>query len=121
MESKETILILTDNLFFVPRVQIAAEISGYDVIPSSTESEFWNTYSINLVPIVVIDLEIQYERWTTVVTELLKLESIPYIIAFGPHSSDSLLKTAREVGCHKVLTKSQFDKSLNQLFTTPSN
>ena len=118
MESQGTVLILTNNLFFIPRIQISAAPSGYNVDYSSKELDFWDIYSNNLVPIVVIDLEIQYEIWTAIVIELLKLEVAPYIIAFGPHSSDSLLKTALEVGCHKVLTKNQFDKSLPQLFTT---
>ena len=39
MSEKETVLVLTSNLFFMPRIEAAAEAGGLDTISASTAAK----------------------------------------------------------------------------------
>ena len=119
MSLQETVLMVTRNLFFVPRVENAATGCGLEVVQVASKSAFWEEYGSRRVPLVLVDLEIERETWTAIVRRLVKEgNSGPRIVAYGPHSEVALLAEAREAGCHVVLIKGEFDRRLKELLET---
>ena len=118
MALQETALMVTQNLFFLPRVQNAAEC-GLDVEQVASEAAFLEEYQARRVPLVLVDLEGERETWTAIVRSLAEEgDAGPRIVAYGPHSEVALLAEAREAGCHAVLTKGEFDRRLKELLET---
>ena len=112
MDLQETVLIVTRNLFFVPRVENAAAECGLEVEQVASEAAFRAEYGSRQVPLVLVDLEVDHETWTPIVRSLVEDgDAGPRIVAYGPHSEVALLAEAREAGCHAVLIKGEFDKA----------
>ena len=119
MTLRETALMVTQNLFFVPRVEIAAAEFGLEVEQVASEAAFREEYSARRVPLVLVDLEVEREMWTAIVRGLVEEgDAGPRIVAYGPHSEVALLAEAREAGCHAVLIKGEFDRRLKELLQT---
>ena len=119
MAAQETALIVTENLFFVPRVENAASASGLEVEQVTSETAFRRELGARQVPLVLIDLEVDRETWTGIVQGLVEDGNDgPRIVAYGPHSEVALLAEAKEAGCHAVLVKGEFDRRLNELMET---
>lgn len=116
MVAGETILVLCQNLFFLPRIQNAAGPLGYEVRHATDEAGFWDSY-LELKPaLVLVDLEGNRATWTGVVRDLQEQpQPRPRIVAFGPHVDVAALALARELGCDAVLTKGEFSSSLHQI------
>ena len=119
MAAQETALIVTKNLFFVPRVENAASASELEVVQVTSEDAFRREMGTRQVPLVLIDLEVERETWTGIVQGLVENGNQgPRIVAYGPHSEVALLAEAKRVGCHAVLIKGEFDRRLNELMET---
>ena len=119
MSLQETVLIVTRNLFFVPRVENAAAGFGLEVEQVASEATFQEQYGSKRVPLVLVDLEGERETWTKIVRGLVEEgDAGPRIVAYGPHSEVALLAEAREAGCHLVLIKGEFDRRLKDLLET---
>ena len=119
MALQETVLMVTRNLFFVPRVENAAAEFGLEVEQVASEAAFQEEYSSKRVPLVLVDLDGEQETWKAIVRSLVEKEDPgPRIVAYGPHSEVALLAEARAAGCHAVITKGEFDRQLNQLLET---
>ena len=116
MPDNETVLVVGQNLFFLPRIQNVAAPLGYEVRRTATESSLWDNYHESVPVLVLVDLEGDKDTWTTVVQGLQKLEEPrPKIVAFGPHADVAALELARKLGCDRVLTKGEFSSSLQQI------
>ena len=119
MNPQETALIVTENLFFVPRVENAAAGCGLQVEQVASEAAFQKEYGSRRVPLVLVDLEIERETWTGIVRSLVEEgEAGARIVAYGPHSEVALLEDARKAGCHAVLIKGEFDRRLTEVLET---
>ena len=119
MVIQETVLIVTRNLFFVPRVENAAAECGLEVEQVVSEAAFREEYLSRRVPLVLVDLDGERETWTPIVRSLVEEgDAGPRIVAYGPHSDVALLAEAREAGCHAVLVKGEFDRRLKELLET---
>ena len=119
MTAQETALIVTKNLFFVPRVENAASASELEVVQVASEAAFHREMDARQVPLVLIDLEVERETWTAIVQGLVENGSQgPRIVAYGPHSEAALLAEAKGAGCHAVLIKGEFDRRLGELMET---
>ena len=119
MAVRETVLIVTRNLFFVPRVESAAAASGLEVVQVANEAAFRREMDAQRVPLVLVDLEVERETWTGIVRGLAEDGSQgPRVVAYGPHSEVALLAEAREAGCHAVLVKGEFDRRMGELMET---
>ena len=115
----ETALMVTQNLFFVPRVENAAAEFGLEVEQVASEAAFREEYCARRVTLVLVDLEVEREMWAAVVRGLVEEgDAGPRIVAYGPHSEVALLAEAREAGCHAVLIKGEFDRRLKELLRT---
>jgi CheY-like chemotaxis protein len=116
MAASETILVLGQNLFFLPRIQNVADPLGYHARRATDEAGFWDSYREVTPALILVDLEGDRATWTGVVQDLrAQPQPRPKIVAFGPHADVAALKLARELGCDTVLTKGEFSSSLQQI------
>lgn len=119
MAEKETILVLTNNLFFLPRIEAAADAGGMDAVSTSTTPKLMEAVASHNVPLVLVDLEMDEPVWTEALKTLrLAAGAIPCIVAYGPHGEPDVLRKARELGSDAVLIKRDFSEGLQELLAT---
>ena len=125
-EKKETVLVLTSNLFFMPRIEAAAEAGGLETVSASTAAKLMEAVASHNVPLVLVDLEMDEPVWTEAL-ESLKSAGVPpgipprprpRIVSYGPHGEPGTLRKARELGSDAVLIKRDFSQGLQELLAT---
>ena len=118
MAEKETVLVLTSNLFFMPRIEAAADAGGMEMVSASTAAKFLDAVATHNVPLVLIDLEMEEPVWTEAL-EALSSEATsgqgPRVISYGPHGEPATLRKARKLGSDAVLIKRDFAEGLQEL------
>ena len=118
-ETREGIILLGQNLFFMGRVETVAEPLGYQVHQAQTEAGFWQSYDDRATSLVLVDLEGNEDTWVAVLAGLQqRLESAApppeaaeapedlngesaegvRIVAFGPHEDLAAMERARGPG-----------------------
>ena len=119
LADKETVLVLTSNLFFMPRIEAAAEAGGMDLVSASTADKLMEAAASHNVPLVLVDLEMDEPVWTQAL-EALKSAGAPetMVVAYGPHGEPGTLRKARELGSDAVLIKRDFSEGLQELLAT---
>ena len=70
MPEKETVLVLTSNLFFMPRIEAAAEAGGLETVSASTAAKLMEAVASHNVPLVLVDLEMDEPVWTEALESL---------------------------------------------------
>jgi len=120
-------LVLTSNLFFIPRIESAAIRSGMEAIYGDSAAGLLKSTAGRDVALALVDLETDEAVWeegVSVLNEALKSmsgadHSVPSpIIAYGPHGDAETLRKARRLGCDAVLTKRDFSSRLLELMGT---
>ncbi len=119
MADKETVLVLTSNLFFMPRIEAAAEAGGLETLSARTAEALMKAVEANSVPLVLVDLEMDESVWTEAL-ESLKATKTPgtRVVAYGPHGDPETLRKARDLGSDAVLIKRDFSEGLQELLAT---
>ena len=119
MSEPKTVLVVGQNLFFLPRIQNAATPNGYKVLQTRTEAEFRENFEEGTTALVLVDLEGDAEEWPKVVQGLRgeKRASVK-VVAFGPHSDEAGMARARDLGCDLVLSKGEFSRDLIKLLAS---
>ena len=122
-------LVLTSNLFFIPRIESAAIRSGMEAVYGNSAAGLLKSTAGRDVALVLIDLETEEAAWVegvSVLAAALKpgsekdddgASSTP-LIAYGPHGDVETLRKARVLGCDAVLTKRDFSQRLLELMST---
>ena len=123
-------LVLTSNLFFIPRIESAAIRSGMEAVYGDSAAGLLKSTAGREVALALVDLETDEAAWEeglSVLTAALKSKpgartddaSGPSpIIAYGPHGDAETLRKARRLGCDAVLTKRDFSQRLLELMGT---
>ena len=123
-------LVLTSNLFFIPRIESAAIRSGMEAVYGDSAAGLLKSTAGREVALALVDLETEEAAWEeglSVLTAALKSKpgagvddaSAPSpIIAYGPHGDAETLRKARRLGCDAVLTKRDFSQRLLELMGT---
>ena len=138
-ETREGVILLGQNLFFMGRVETVAEPLGYQVHQAQTEAGFWQSYDDRATSLVLVDLEGNEDTWVAVLAGLQqRLESAApppeaaeapeaaedrngesvegvRIVAFGPHEDLAAMERARALGCHLTLNKGRFSATLPEI------
>ena len=110
---RETVLLVGQNLFFLGRVEAVAEPLGYEVQRATTESVFWEFYASRRPALVLVDLEGDESIWSKVLENIDQQDAVGVkLVAFGPHENVAMLERARNLGCHLVLNKGEFNRDL---------
>jgi CheY-like chemotaxis protein len=114
--SKEIILLVGQNLFFLGRVENLAESLGYEVQRATTESAFWDKYGSSQVALILVDLEGDESIWCKVLEDIHQQEAGRVkVVGFGPHENVTMLERARSLGCDLVLNKGEFNRELPKI------
>ena len=116
-------LVLTGNLFFIPRIESAAIRSGMEAVYGNSAAGLLRSTAGREVALALVDLESDEAVWMEGVsllsTELKRDgESMAPVIAYGPHGDAETLRKARALGCDAVLTKRDFSSRLLELMKT---
>ena len=119
MPDKETVVVLTSNLFFMPRIEAAAEAGGLDTVSASTSAALMKAVAAHSVPLVLVDLEMDEPVWTEAL-ESLKAAKTPgtRVVAYGPHGEPDTLRKARDLGSDAVIIKRDFSEGLIELLAS---
>lgn len=112
MADEQTLVLLGQNLVFMPRIMGAAQAAGLTTRYASSGREFWAAFEENRPALVLVDLEGDSDVWTEVLHELQASDHDVRIVAFGPHSDIESLERARNLGCGHVLTKGEFSRDM---------
>lgn len=119
MPQNDSILIISQNLFFLPRVQNVAEPLGCDVRQIRTEAEYNDAFEKQAPALVLVDLEGDAETWPNIVESTRsKPDGSTHIVAYGPHSDTEGFAKAKALGCDAVLSKGQFTRDLPKIIET---
>ena len=122
-------LVLTGNLFIIPRIESAAIRSGMEAVYGNSASGLLKSTTGREVALALVDLETEEASWVegvSVLSTALKSVGEPGgsgtaatpIIAYGPHGDADTLRKARALGCDAVLTKRDFSQRLLELMGT---
>ena len=114
--SQGTVLLVGQNLFFLGRIEAAAEPMGYQVRRATTEPAFRNQLDGPAPVLILVDLEGDESTWVGAL-EVLKnaRPALTQVIAFGPHEQVATLERARSLGCDLVLNKGEFNRDLAKI------
>ena len=119
MADKETVLVLTSNLFFMPRIEAAAESGGLEMVSASTSEALMKATEAHDVPLVLVDLEMDEAVWTEALESLAATKAPnTRIVAYGPHGEPGILRKARDLGSDAVLIKRDFSEGLQELLAS---
>jgi CheY-like chemotaxis protein len=121
MAGTETVLVLTSNLFFMPRIEAAAGNAGMETVQVSSGKALIEAAKGREAPLVLVDLEMDETVWTeglAAINRLLKTADGPLVVAYGPHGEPGTLRKARELGSDAVLIKRDFSERLPELLET---
>lgn len=117
-------LVLTGNLFFIPRIESAAARCGMEAIYGNSAAGLLKSTAGRPVALALVDLELDEAAWADglpLLTAALKpgggADDAP-VIAYGPHGNAATLRKARALGCDAVLTKRDFSQRLPELLKT---
>ena len=114
--SKGAVLLVGQNLFFLGRIEAAAEPLGYQVRRATTEPAFRKQLDGPPPDLILVDLEGDESTWVGTL-DLLKERKLvsTQVIAFGPHEQVATLERARALGCDLVLNKGEFNRDLAKI------
>jgi len=119
MADKETVLVLTSNLFFMPRIEAAAEAHGLETVSVSTAAALNKAAESHTVSLVLVDLEMEEPIWTEALESLKVHKGVgTRVVAYGPHGEPDSLRKARELGSDAVLIKRDFSEGLIELLAS---
>ena len=124
----EVALVLTGNLFFIPRIESAAIRSGLEAVYGDSAVGLLKSTAGRDIALALVDLETDESAWVeglSVLSDALKSSTKQEddngpapIIAYGPHGDAETLRKARALGCDAVLTKRDFSSRLLELMGT---
>ena len=118
-------LVLTGNLFFIPRIESAAARCGMEAIYGNSAAGLLQSTAGRAIALALVDLELEETAWVDglpLLAAALKPDGngpdAAPVIAYGPHGDAATLRKARALGCDAVLTKRDFSQRLPELLKT---
>ena len=115
-----TLLLLSNNLMFLPRIQMATG-SGVSVIRVSDLDRLTKLIEESDIDFVVADLEYDQDFWSKALQMFQENEDLnPKMIAYGPHEDINSMEIDRSLGCDPVLAKGAFANNLKSILAGES-
>ena len=115
MAKEQKLVLLGQNLIFMPRIMSAAQAAGLTTRYANSGRDFWEAFEEGPPALVLVDLEGDSEIWAGVLEELQAGDRDVRVVAFGQHSDIEGLERARKLGCDRVLTKGEFSRDMQQV------
>lgn len=99
----ETIVLIVDDLMFLPRLEQGVRHLGYTPLPATDEAQLTRALSQSPV-LVIVDLFSQSFDWAALVTLVKASKAGPTpVLGFGPHVDLVLRERALTAGCDAVV------------------
>lgn len=108
----DKIILVSQDLFFLPRVHNAAAHQGYDVIQAQTAVRFHDVYSEARTALVLVDLAGDDGEWQAIVQRLSREAGRPRIVAFGNHADEEALQGAVALGCDSAISNAELSRDI---------
>jgi CheY-like chemotaxis protein len=105
-------LVLCDDLIFFSRMAGAARASGLTVRQAKTAAELVALAKQHAPRGVILDLQNPGLELESLLADLRALPAVPRVVAYGSHVLADALRAARQVGCDRVMPRSQFAEVL---------
>jgi CheY-like chemotaxis protein len=108
-----TVVLLSNDLTVVSRVDGAVRQMGQSLRGASTESQAVELCEGGDIGMLVIDLTMATVDVASLVEQLKAGKGAgTRVVAFGPHVHEQRLEAAREAGCDVVISRGQFFSQL---------
>jgi CheY-like chemotaxis protein len=113
----ETVILIVDDLLFLPRLEKTLQAQGYQPIAATDQAEL--TRALFTAPVLaIVDLFSQGFEWERLVRSIKgpgkKAAHVP-VIGFGPHVDLELRERALAAGCQTVVGRSAIVEQLAHL------
>ncbi len=106
-------LVLSDDLIFFSRIEASARAAGLIVRQARTPADLLKVAQREPPTAVLLDLQNPDLNLLSLLDDLkAACPSTPRVVAYGPHVDVEALRAAREAGCYRVLSRSQFVKEV---------
>ncbi len=115
MNGSGRIILVAQDLFFLPRVYNAAAPHGYEVMQAQTADRFHDLYGEGRTALVLVDLAGDSAEWQAVVEYLPREAGRPRIIAFGNHADEESLEQAVSLGCDSAVSNAELSRDIAKL------
>ena len=112
MNGSDKIILVAQDLFFLPRVYNAAAPQGYEVMQAQTADRFRALYGEGRTALVLVDLAGDAGEWRAVVDRLSGEAGRPRIVAFGNHADEEALEEAVAVGCDSAISNAELSRDI---------
>ncbi len=115
--AKNSIVLVTKDLFFVPTIRTAAEkLGGAVVVALSPDADKLRSLAAAEVSAWIIDLNsVSLEAIPSAVQTLSGHFPQAHKIAFGPHVQGQRLAAAQQAGCQQVISRGQISSQIDRL------
>lgn len=110
-----SIIYLTNDLMFSSRVSGAVRAAGAEMNVVGDVAAAVELLQAGSVRLVFLDLSLPGLDPSAVVQKIRDLAPDVAVIAYGPHVHEQKLAAAKACGCDKVLSKGQFNSTVNEL------
>ena len=108
----DKIILVAQDLFFLPRVYNAAAPQGYEVTQAQTADRFHDLHAEGRTALVLVDLAGDAAEWRAIVERLSGEAGRPRIIAFGNHADEQALEQAVTLGCDAALSNAELSRDI---------
>lgn len=116
--SSDTILLVTGDLMLASQAEGAARRAGTKLIVAGGTDEAVTAHDVHQTGCVYLDLSLSGLDVKRLVDALRAADNPPATIAaFGPHVQQARLERARQAGCDRTLSRGQFHREMEQLFS----
>ena len=112
MNGSDKIILVAQDLFFLPRVYNAAAPQGYEVMQAQTADRFRDVYGEGRTALVLVDLAGDAGEWQAVVERLSGEADRPRIVAFGNHADEEALEHAVALGCDSAISNAELSRDI---------
>ena len=115
MDGGDRVILVAQDLFFLPRVYNAAAPHGYEVMQAQTCERFLDVYREGRPALVLVDLAGDASEWQAVVERLSGEADRPRIVAFGNHADEDALEEAVALGCDAAISNAELSRDIAKI------
>ena len=106
------ILLVSQDLFFLGRIDSLASPLGFEVNRANNEQDFIKQISTNHPALILLDLECEESLWVSALEHIKQIDFDNPVISYGPHEALDKFKKAESLGSNLTLSKGQFARDL---------
>jgi DNA-binding NarL/FixJ family response regulator len=111
------VVLLTGDITVISHVEGTAKMWNVPVRAFSSAAQAFLHCSIAKPQLLIIDLATAEFDVKKLIESLQLNESVPRVVAFGPHVHEEKLAAARAAGCDEVVSRGQFFAQMQSILS----